>query len=120
MEITWDSDFIDLEPLLEISRGDTQKMRVYLQQFLELIPSRIELLQQSVANKDRKTTRQILHQMSPQLQFFGVPGVMIPIQRLALEYQSMEWAELERMVRDIRARLESACQEIAGILKTNF
>ena len=47
--------------------------------------------------KDRKMIRQILHQMSPQLQFFGVPEIVPRIKGLAYEYQTKPWEELEEM-----------------------
>ncbi len=120
MDLTWNSVLIDLQNLIDLSRGDANKTQKYLLQFLELIPPRIESLRLSLQARDRKTTRQILHQMSPQLQFFGVPEVVTPIRQLGLAYQSMDWVELQAMAEGIMERLQLACEEVDKVLKTNF
>ena len=120
MEIHWDSRLVNLENLIRHSRGDQLKVQRYLQQFLTLIPPRRAALQVSLQAHDRKTTRQILHQMSPQLQFFGVPEVVAPIKRLGLEYQTMEWQELQSLAETILQRLLAACQEVERVLQVYF
>ena len=120
MEINWDTTYIDPQNLVSISRGDKERMLKYLNQFLELIPPRIEKLKESLAAEDRKMIRQTLHQMSPQLQFFGIPGVLTPIQRLEHEYGTMPLEELESMVNDMLVKLEGANLEVETILKNHF
>lgn len=120
MDISWNSSFIDLQNLITHSRGESQKVEKYLHQFLELIPPRIEKLTESLQARDRKTIRQILHQMSPQLQFFGIPGVVAPIRRLELEYASMDYAELKSIAETIMGKLDAACEEVEKVLNTNF
>lgn len=120
MEIQWNTQYIDPQNLISISRGDKNRLLKYLNQFKELIPQRIEKLQESLMEKDRKMTRQILHQMSPQLQFFGIPGVVTPIRRLEHEYETMPIEDLNSLVKDILIKLENASKEVDLILKNNF
>lgn len=120
MEINWNTTYIDPQNLINISRGDQNRMLKYLNQFQELIPARIESLKERLDAEDRKTTRQILHQMSPQLQFFGIPGVVEPIRRLEHEYETMPMEDLKSLVEDILIKLDGAIQEIELILKNNF
>ncbi len=120
MDINWNPTYIDLQNLISISRGDKNRMLKYLNQFQELIPQRIENLKDSLQAEDRKMTRQILHQMSPQLLFFGIPGVVTPIRRLEHEYKTMPIEDLRSLVNDILVNLDRAGKEIDLILKNNF
>lgn len=120
MEVNWNTKFINPINLIDISRGDKEKMYRYLVQFQELIPQRIENLKDKLAEGDRIQVRQILHNMSPQLQFFGIPDVLIPIQRLELEYQVISLNELESIVKNILIKLEGATEEINRIIRDHF
>ena len=95
-------------------------MLKYLNQFQELIPSRVESLKKSLEDGDRKMVRQLLHQMSPQLQFFGIPEVVTPIRRLEHEYETMPIENLKMLVNDILIKLEFASKEVTLILKNRF
>ncbi len=92
----------------------------YLRQFQELIPQRIENLKDSLLAEDRIMVRQILHQMSPQLDFFGIPDVMTPIRRLEYEFETMPIEDLKSLVSDILFKLDKACREVKTVLKTEF
>ena len=120
MEIKWDTTYINPQNLIAISRGDKNRMLKYLNQFQELIPQRIENLKEHLQAEDRKMIRQILHQMSPQLQFFGIPGVVIPIKRLEHEYETMPIENLKMLVNDILVKLDYANKEVEQVLKKNF
>ena len=120
MKKNWEPTYIDLENLINISRGDKQRMLKYLKQFQELIPQRIENVKQSLAKEDRKMIRQILHQMSPQLQFFGIPDVLRPIRRLEHDYDTIPMEELTAIVNDLLAKLKGANDDVEMILKNNF
>ncbi|MEZ4935484.1 MAG: Hpt domain-containing protein [Saprospiraceae bacterium] len=120
MELNWDTTYIDPQNIIGISRGDESRMIKYLNQFLELMPPRIENLKERLQADDRKMIRQILHQMSPQLQFFGIPGVLTPIRRLEHEYDTMPLAELKALVNDLLQKLDGASQEVTLVLKNNF
>ena len=120
MNINWNSNFIDLQNLIDISRGDKNRTLKYLIQFQELIPERIENLKESLQEKDRKKTRQIVHKMSPQLKFFGIPDIEVLILRLELEYTTMPLEDLNSLVNDMLIKLESAVKEVDLILESNF
>jgi HPt (histidine-containing phosphotransfer) domain-containing protein len=120
MEIQWNSAYLDLEKLISLSRGDKDRMLKYLNQFQDLIPSRVESLKISLEAEDRKMVRQILHQMSPQLQFFGIPDVIGPVKRLELEYETMPFQDLELLIFDILEKLDEACKEVDSILEKYF
>ena len=65
MDLSAKMEYINLENLVNFSRGDDARILKYLIQFKELIPERIEQLQQALNNEDRKLVRQFLHKMSP-------------------------------------------------------
>lgn len=121
MNVKWnDSTIIDLQNIISISRGNPDHILKYLKQFMELIPERLKDLKISLEKGDRMMIRQILHKMSPQLQFFGIKNVTTPIQRMEYEYQSMPINELEQLVNDIIAKLEEAVSEVSNIIDSNF
>lgn len=120
MEINWNTNFIDPQNLINISRGDQKRMERYLRQFQELIPSRVSELKKFLKVDDRKKIRQTLHQMSPQLQFFGIPDIIAPVRRLEFEYETMPSEELGILVNDILEKLDAACKEVDSILANYF
>lgn len=120
MDPKWETTFTDLNNVITISRGDSFRMLKYLEQFKELIPERLIDVRNALDLHDRVLIRQLLHKMSPQLQFFGIKDVSIPIQRLEFEYESMPFIELEMLVNDIIAKLEDALDEISRLIDSYF
>jgi len=120
MDSKWDTTYTDLNNVIGISRGDCKRFLKYLMQFKELIPERLIDVRNALDLHDRVLIRQILHKMSPQLQFFGIKDVGIPIQRLEFEYESMPFIELEILVNDIIVKLEDALEEISKLIDSNF
>jgi hypothetical protein len=120
MNSNWNVTFIDLQNLVNITKSDKTHMLKYLNQFQELIPLRVASLKESLAAEDRKLTRQILHQMSPQLQFFGVPGILTPIRRLEHEYLTMPLGDLKILVNEILIKLDGAIKDVENLVKNKF
>lgn len=120
MSITWNTTHLNLQNLIDLSKGDSDRILKYLLQFQELMPGRIENLKKELSENNRVKIRQILHSMSPQLQFFEIPNVTIPINRMEHEYNTLERKELESMVENILIQLEGATEEINNIIKENF
>lgn len=120
MDKDWNTSVINMQELINISRGDDSRIIKYLRQFQELIPDRIESLEESLEAGERKKIRQLLHQMSPQLQFFGIPNITQPIRRLELEYETMPIEEMRSLVNNILIQLNSAIKDVDSVLKENF
>tara|TARA_R110000787_G_scaffold41071_19_gene101718 strand:+ start:28264 stop:28626 length:363 start_codon:yes stop_codon:yes gene_type:complete len=120
MDINWTTTTINPKELIHISRGDRKVIYKYLTQFKELIPQRIESLEKSLIAEDRKTVRQLLHQMSPQLQFFGIEDIVPPIRRLEHEYETIPYEELRTLVATILTKLTLAIKDVDLTLKENF
>lgn len=120
MEIHWNATIINPDELIKISRGDKKMMYKYLVQFQELIPQRIESLEESLKIDDRKMIRQLLHQMSPQLQFFGIKDIVQPIRRLEHEYETMPFEDLSTLVKLLLIKLNLGIKDVNAILKENF
>lgn len=110
--------YIDTVQLVQIARGNKDSMMKYLGQFEKLIPERIEALKAQIEQEDRKGVRQILHQMSPQLQFFGVPGVVEPIQRLATAYKTIPIEDLKKQVHFVIHQLEHARTDVRKLMES--
>ena len=120
MKLNWETEFIDPRNLIGISKGDKARTLKYILQFQELIPTRINNLKESLKNKDRKMVRQIIHQMSPQLQFFGIPEVIEPIKQIELEYETMSFEDMSILADKIIENTQRATKDVASILKNNF
>jgi HPt (histidine-containing phosphotransfer) domain-containing protein len=120
MDIRWNTKIVNPKELIYISRGDKNRMLKYLYQFQTLIPERIEALKLSLKDKDRKKVRQLLHQMTPQLQFFGIEGVVQPIKKLELEYATISFEDLTTLVDAILIKLKIAIKDVDSILQDNF
>ena len=120
MNLQWNTTVIDPQELIQIARGDKRFAYKYLRQFQQLIPERIESLTERLHAEDRKMVRQILHQMSPQLQFFGIKDIVQPIRRLEHEYQTMPYIDLCSLVENILIKLRLALDAVELILKENF
>ncbi|WP_460218307.1 hypothetical protein [Psychroserpens sp. MEBiC05023] len=120
INLHWDTNIINLDNVIAISRNNKQHILKYLNQFLELISERLLQLETSLEQDDRKLTRQILHKMSPQLQFFGIQNVMTPINRLEYEYNSMSKNELNNLVSKIIITLEEAINEVSKLKDSDF
>ncbi|MFT4771789.1 MAG: HPt (histidine-containing phosphotransfer) domain-containing protein [Cryomorphaceae bacterium] len=119
MSIQWNAVVINPDELMRISRGNNKLMLKYLHQFQELIPGRILSLKTSLEANDRIRIRQLLHQMSPQLHFFGIHDIEQPIRRLEHEYESIPYEDLERLVNKILDKLGLAIKDVDSILKKN-
>ena len=120
MGINWTTSIINPKELIQISRGDQKVIYKYLKQFKELIPQRIENLEEKLKSRDRKAVRQLLHQMSPQLHFFGIKDIVQPIRRLEHEYETMPFEELSTLVDTILIKLNIAIKDVDLTLKENF
>tara|TARA_R110001632_G_scaffold35346_3_gene89234 strand:+ start:606 stop:968 length:363 start_codon:yes stop_codon:yes gene_type:complete len=120
MDIQWNTTVIDPKELIQISRGNNTVIHKYLLQFQKLIPERIESLKVSLEAQDRKQVRQILHQMSPQLQFFGIPNIVVPIRRLEHEYKTIPITDLNELVHSILSKLHMALSDVEKVIKENF
>lgn len=118
--MNWNTNVINPQDLIKISRGDDKIIHKYLLQFQELIPQRIDNLKESLKAKDRKQVRQLLHQMSPQIQFFGIMDLVKPIRRLELDYETMSIEELNALVETVITKLNLAIKEVNLAIKENF
>jgi HPt (histidine-containing phosphotransfer) domain-containing protein len=120
MDIHWNTTIINPQELIHMSRGDKKIIHKYLLQFQELIPQRIESLEISLKTGDRKMVRQIIHKMSPQLQFFGIPDIIQPIRRLEHEYATMPIEDLNELAENVLIKLHLAVKDVHSILTENF
>jgi len=120
MNIKWNTTIINPQELIQFSRGDEGIIYKYLKQFKVLIPQRMERLEASLKAEDRKMVRQILHQMSPQLHFFGIKDVVQPILRLELDYATMPLEDLRSLVNTVIYKLNLAIKDVEKVLKDNF
>ncbi len=116
MDIECNKEVLDLQKLSVVTRGNSEKLRQYLVQFRELIPARVALMRQYMESEDRRMIRQTVHQVSPQLHYFGIRGIAPLIERVEMEYPFMPMDELKRTVSVLIEKMEMAKQEVSRIL----
>nr|WP_321237446.1 hypothetical protein [uncultured Psychroserpens sp.] len=116
----WNTKIINPQDLINIARGDHKIIYKYLIQFQELIPQRIDSLKENLKVEDRKGIRQLLHQMSPQIQFFGIMDLVKPIRQLELDYETMPIEELNTLVETVIIKLNLAINDVNSVIKENF
>ena len=116
----WNTKIINPQDLITISRGDDKIIHKYLLQFQELIPQRIDSLKENLKAENRKQVRQLLHQMSPQIQFFGIMDLVKPIRRLELDYETMPLEELNALVETVIIKLDLAINDVNLAIRENF
>lgn len=108
--------FIQLNNVKQVTRGSREHMKVYLVQFSEMIPQRIDLLKTALQEQDRKRIRQIIHKMGPQVQFFGIPGAVPMIRKVETEYEQLSFLQLEQLCEQLLAKLFGAKTEIEELI----
>lgn len=118
MHIDWNPQYFDLDNLVDVARGNQKILLRYLNQFVQLVPSRLQELNGCVQEEDRSGAREVLHAMIPQLEFFGVQGVVGPIRDLQDIYLDVEWGELEERVNEIAGDLELTCGEVEELINS--
>lgn len=111
-------NYLDLLEVTQIAQNDNERLLRYLNQFNELVPQRVDNLKKALAEEDRYKLRQILHQMHPQLQFFGVPDVSAQIHTIEVDFESMDFSSLKDMVSHIINQLKHACLENESMLNS--
>ena len=117
MELNWNKEVLDLEKLHVVTRGNPEKLKQYLLQFVELIPVRTGMLRKYLKEEDRNMMRQTVHQVSPQLHYFGLKDVAQVIQTVEQEYTSLPMEQLKTLVLDLIHKMETAEQEVSRILE---
>lgn len=117
MNRNYEPTHLDLTQVKLICRGDEEKITAYLNQFLTLIPERLEKAKNGMKKKDRTQVRKVIHNMSPQIRFFGIPNVEKHISRLELECETMPLEDLQNIIKDISTKLQNALKEVNLILQ---
>lgn len=114
------SSVIDLKNLHQISRGDQSRTLRYLNQFAELIPVRTAEIKEALANRNREQVKKLIHKLSPQIQFFGINDFNRLKQKLELEYQDIDYFELQQLVNELLERLEAARMEVEKLIHEEY
>ena len=109
-------NYLDLLEVRQIAQNDNEKLLRYLNQFNELVPKRVNNLKMALIAEDRLKVNQILHQMHPQLQFFGVPDITIQIHTIEESFETMNFETLKTLVHHIIHQLKHACLENKSML----
>jgi HPt (histidine-containing phosphotransfer) domain-containing protein len=116
MKNDWNTRYIDPKNLNKVSRGNSKIIVKYLKQFEEIMPVKIDALQSALAAEDREETRKVLHSISPQLQFFGVPRIVPVIRKILDNHQKLPWNTIASQSQAIIQVIEAATAEVRQVL----
>jgi HPt (histidine-containing phosphotransfer) domain-containing protein len=120
MDIQWNSAYIDLEKLIQLSRGEKDRIVKYMNQFQKLIPERMIKLKDAAHSEERDQMRKQLHKMGPQLQFFGIPNATQVVHQLENEIQTLDIEELKSMINNLMLNVNNAMNEVDRIIQVYF
>lgn len=107
---------IDLTHLKQISRGNKEKELYYLRQFQELIPVRLDQLKVALHDEQQDSIRQIIHIMSPQLEFFGIMEVKHIKKLLETDETFRNVDEMKILLNHLIAKIAEAIKEINDLI----
>lgn len=79
---------IDLSYLEKFTKGDTKKMKRYIDIYLNIAPETFQKMEQDINNKDWEQLRIKAHSLKPQADYMGIQGlkaVLVDIEKNVLE-----------------------------------
>lgn len=103
---------ISLTKLQDLYGGNRPKMQEYLQQFLEIVPERLQQLKQMVAENNREEIYQSAHRLKPQLGFFGMVKEEMFANTIELKAKEAGIIELQELIEQLEEGCNLACKEI--------
>lgn len=120
MEISWNSERINLERLMAMGQDRHGLVERYLRQFLELVPQRVESLELAIAQKEFESARLIIHQMKPQLHFFGLPIQWAALENIPNLIESKKHEVLIDLFKELKTTLNNSVLEVESLIQTHF
>jgi HPt (histidine-containing phosphotransfer) domain-containing protein len=110
---------VDLAELNNLVGDDIAKFQKYLNQFIVVISDKIKELNELSISQDRNQIKKIIHQIKPQLIFFGVTDIRQLVSRAEREIFSWENDELTAYLQSFIQLLQASVDEVTSILKAN-
>lgn len=110
---------IDLSELNNLVGGDIIKFQKYLNQFVTIVSANIQKFEELTISEDRAQIKKIVHQIKPQLIFFGVPDIKLWITRLETEIMSWHADELAAFMQSFTQLLVASVDEVISLLKAS-
>ncbi|HUM48397.1 MAG TPA: ATP-binding protein, partial [Chitinophagales bacterium] len=101
---------IDLSRIKSLYGDDTSKMREYFQQFLELVPARLQHLKSMADEGNRERLCQSAHRLKPQLGFFGMKKEELIANTIEMKAKETSTIELNALIE----QLEEGCNLAMG------
>jgi response regulator RpfG family c-di-GMP phosphodiesterase len=99
---------VNFTHLKTLVKNDQEKVSKYLHIFLDLVPKRIESIEQAISIHDWTTVRKIVHSMKPQLSSLG----LFACKRLADDIE-VNYHRQDKLETDVN-QFTSLCKEAVG------
>lgn len=111
------SSGVNFSRLLQVSGNDKEKLKEYLRQFVDLIPSRVEQLKSFSEKNDAEGIYQSAHKLKPQLGFFGMKREELIANTIELKARELSNDELSKLISQVEKGCNLALKEIEIELK---
>ena len=85
---------VDLSFLEKFTKGDTRKMKRYINIYLGIAPGTFEQMEQHVIDQDWEQLRIKVHSLKPQADYMGIPKLKAVLEEIE---QSVQKAKFERL-----------------------
>ena len=107
---------VNFSELNKVCGNDTVRMKEYLLQFLELVPSRLSGLQAAYEESNRENIYQMAHKLKPQLGFFGMKKEELIANTIEIKARELSHHELYSLLDQLKDGCNLAMVEIREAL----
>lgn len=107
---------VDLERLDRLCKGNSEKKKRYLRQFLEMIPPAIGEIGAALAANDSQTVRQRTHFLAPQLAFFGINDFILIQKQFGAQPPTAILNDLRKAIEQAVDKTNQATTEVQKLL----
>ena len=108
--------YINFDTLHATCKGDKDKERRYLNQFIKMIPLSIQKLKLDIKEEDRSRLLKEIHFMAPQLVFFGI-DYFSDLMKREKEIEHLPFNVLKNQVLAGINKIQSALEEVKTIIE---
>lgn len=88
---------VDLSFLEKFTKGDTKKMKRYINIYLSIAPETFKQMEQHVLDKDWEQLRIKAHSLKPQSDYMGIPSLKSVLIEIEQDVHKEKFGELNKL-----------------------
>ena len=86
---------IDLSFLIKFTKGDTRKMRRYINMYLNMAPGIFKTMEQNIVSQDWEQLRINAHSLKPQVDYMGISKLKVVLEEIENAVQNGSYDSLK-------------------------